>query len=281
MKKVCTVTPFYRDPPLDDEKVSLQVLKKHLGHVDNILIVPEGIGVPPPDFDIIRLPDENFTSIETYNDLLLTRGFYELFQEYQYILLYQLDCLVFSPDLEEWCDRGYDYIGAPWIRNPVKNWMLEPLADDPTIDWASLDVPDERFFYGVGNGGLSLRRVQWHLDVLDSRRRYETPQAYWRRTSTSLASGLAQAVKALVKATGYWNNVNWFIRECATNEDFFWSRDAGRFLDDTRIPGSLEALEFAIEVEPRECYRRNGGRLPFGCHGWYRYDREFWSGFLN
>jgi hypothetical protein len=280
VKKVCTITPYYRNSLTEDEKVSLRVLKKYLGHVDNILIVPEKIRATHPDFEVIRLPDECFKSIHSYNDLLLSRKFYELFRDYKYILVYQLDCLVFSSNLEEWCDRGYDYVGAPWIQDPEKNWMLEPRADDPSIDWESLDIPDEKFFYGVGNGGLSLRRVQWHLDVLNSRRGYETPLAYWRRTSSSFASGLVQVGKALVKASGLWNDVNWFIRKNDINEDFFWSRDAPRFVNETRIPEARDALDFAIEMEPRECYRRNGERLPFGCHGWHRYDRAFWSAFL-
>jgi hypothetical protein len=26
--------------------------------------------------------------------------------------------LFFKDELQEWCDKGYDYIGAPWIATP-------------------------------------------------------------------------------------------------------------------------------------------------------------------
>ena len=41
-----------------------------------------------------------------------------------------------------------------------------------------------------------------------------------------------------------------------------------------------EALEFSFELAPRYCFMMNGRRLPFGCHAWFRYDREFWEPFL-
>jgi hypothetical protein len=41
-----------------------------------------------------------------------------------------------------------------------------------------------------------------------------------------------------------------------------------------------EALDFAFEVNPRLCFERNHRRLPFGCHGWAKYDRTFWEPFL-
>jgi hypothetical protein len=36
-------------------------------------------------------------------------------------------------------------------------------------------------------------------------------------------------------------------------------------------------LRFAFEAAPRQCLEMNQGRLPFGCHAWGRYDREFWT----
>ena len=41
-----------------------------------------------------------------------------------------------------------------------------------------------------------------------------------------------------------------------------------------------EALQFAFESEPHYCYRENGYRLPFGCHGWTAWERRFWEPFL-
>jgi hypothetical protein len=70
-------------------------------------------------------------------------GFYEVFRQYEYMLIYQLDCWVFRDELEMWCDKGYDYIGAPFF---VK-WFVD------------------RGIY-VGNGGFSLRKISNIIEYL-------------------------------------------------------------------------------------------------------------------
>jgi small ligand-binding sensory domain FIST len=30
-----------------------------------------------------------------------------------------MDCLVFSDQLLAWCNRGYDYVGAPWFKSQM------------------------------------------------------------------------------------------------------------------------------------------------------------------
>ena len=42
------------------------------------------------------------------------------------------------------------------------------------------------------------------------------------------------------------------------------------------VPTPEEACDFAFEREPRFLYELNGRKLPFGCHGWEKYDPEFW-----
>ena len=94
----------------------------------------------------------------------------------------------------------------------------------------------------VGNGGFSLRRVSSFL-----------------RTATR------------------WRRV---LAHWGSNEDLFWSV-AGRRLGRLRIPPVAEAMHFSFELEPRVCYERLSGELPFGCHAWARYDPEFWRGILR
>ena len=38
------------------------------------------------------------------------------------MLIYQLDAYVFKDELLNWANKGYDYIGAPWL--PWKNGIL-------------------------------------------------------------------------------------------------------------------------------------------------------------
>ena len=65
------------------------------------------------------------------------------------------------------------------------------------------------------------------------------------------------------------------------HEDVFWSFEAPKFDANFKVATAEEALPFAFEVAPRWCFEKNGRRLPFGCHAWPKYDREFWMEILN
>jgi hypothetical protein len=54
---------------------------------------------------------------------------------------------VFKDELLEWCEKGYDYIGAPWVRIPPPN--------------KKVIFNLSKFLLGkVGNGGFCIRNVQ-------------------------------------------------------------------------------------------------------------------------
>lgn len=61
------------------------------------------------------------------------------------------------------------------------------------------------------------------------------------------------------------------------NEDFFFS--AAR--DDFKVAPLSTALEFSFETHVRKCFEINGGKLPFGCHAWERYDFLFWKPYME
>jgi hypothetical protein len=267
--KVAVVTPVIKLPLSGDDELSLRHLRNHLGSFDRYLI-----GLQLSDFTLRRFPSRYFTHRLGYNRLLLTEEFYRAFAEYEYILIYQLDCLVFASNLEEWCRRGWDYVGAPWLTD----------TDDPA-----------KGFSTVGNGGLSLRRVQRAIEVLTSKQLLKDPEArgldtgprsriiYERLEATPLLKRMIVAGKTFLHRRGYHNNVRWLVRDTVrTNrhEDHFWAYDAVRCVNEFRIPTPQEALEFSFELAPRYCFEMNFRRLPFGCHAWYRYDREFWEPFL-
>ena len=86
-----------------------------------------------------------FEGIDGYNQLCKRREFYEAFRDYEYILLYQLDCWVFEDSVSYFVSLGYDYIGAPWF----------------VIDRERNTAVPER----CGNGGFSLRRVSKLAEV--------------------------------------------------------------------------------------------------------------------
>nr|MBA3777644.1 hypothetical protein [Betaproteobacteria bacterium] len=191
--RVATVTPLYKEDLTADERVSLLHLRRILEPYDRIFVAPQSLAAPEISEEVRRFPDRFFQSTLSYNKLLLSRQFYEAFSDYDYILIYQLDCLVLAPELDIWCSRGWDYIGAPWF---------------PDFGDGSCGEP----FWAVGNGGLSLRRVEACLRVLSSPKRITTAAEYWQRhyVRRSIAGKAAGLPKLLLKSVGVANSVGWY-----------------------------------------------------------------------
>ncbi|HEX3559049.1 MAG TPA: DUF5672 family protein [Pyrinomonadaceae bacterium] len=275
LKTVAVVVPMYRERLTADEEVSYRHLMRFLGRYDKYFIAPESLTLDDPAFDVVRFGDEFFRDTMTYSALLLSSDFYRAFDQYEFILIYQLDALVFSDQLQEWCERGWDYIGAPWL-----NCKDAPFVEEPT----------------VGNGGFSLRKVKSFLKVLSSWRfgpelhRYRdalagrdngtgrgerpsprTPRRYRLAGRLGLSNPLLKGILRLPQDLEI---------SYGGNEDYFWSFHAAKYYRGFQIAPAKEGLRFSFEVEPRRCYELNHYRLPFGCHAWGRYDRGFWEPFL-
>ncbi|ULA69273.1 MAG: hypothetical protein LZF62_420013 [Nitrospira sp.] len=264
-KKVAVVVPMHNRSTLTvDEEISFRHLTHYLGSYDKYLVVPDSLQVSLPGCALKRFGMEYFGSAIANTRLLLSEHFYRSFSEYQYILIYHLDALVFSDQLTAWCDAGLDYIGPPWI----------PCADSP---W----VKESR----VGNGGLSLRRIDSFLKVFQSNVYWMDPEGYWKEKYAGMPAYLRwlNTPKRLMKRLPRFNSVRlemsqWHLRPDGTkNEDHFWSDRAKHYVPDFKVASVEDGLRFAFEVAPRLCYDMNHGQLPFGCHAWPRYDRGFWE----
>jgi hypothetical protein len=273
-ESVAVVTPVTEFPLLPEEEVSLRHLRHYLGHFRRYIIGPNSLPSEFSDFKLKRFPSHYFTDRFGYNRLMLTEKFYRAFEAYEYVLIYQLDCLVFSDQLQDWCGRGWDYVGAPWLKN----------VNDPNEG-----------FSRVGNGGLSLRRVAAALQVLNSKKHVEDPEVLANSRgdrSKSVYEALEQApllkrmfakAKGILHLLGYHNNARWLARQMADyryHEDNFWSYEASKGMTNFRIPTPDEAVGFSFEMAPSYCFERNSRRMPFGCHAWAKYEREFWEPFL-
>ncbi|MEW6718184.1 MAG: DUF5672 family protein [Chloroflexota bacterium] len=243
-----------------DQEISIRHLQRFLDRYDKFLVMPQSLEFDLPGFEVRRFPDWHFCSIKDYDQFMLSPEFYETFLEYEYILTYQPDCLVFSDQLEGWCNLGYDYIGAPLFRdkaNPTKG------------------------FSRVGNGGLSLRRVESFLKVLNSP---HIPS--WKDVLTTSLPDLYKFplpyrwLKKLRVFRAARRGVGWYTQQYSLNEDLFWSDRAKLFYPKFKIAPIDAALRFAFEGHPRYCYEQNNRQLPFGAHAWARWDRAFWEPFL-
>lgn len=252
MSSVISVIPIYKDHLSEAELLSLRHFKTYLANYPSIIVVPEKLIIPKEltGFNYIRLAPAHFRSVETYSRLLLARSFYSLFSDYTYILLYQLDALVFSSDLDVWVNKDYDYVGAP-LFNSVVGFLSDPKY--------------ERI--SVGNGGLSLRKISSFLRVLDS-----------EESTTGHAITMYQSLRRYAHLR---RNI-WLDHPTAYpfNEDGFWSFEAHKYLPEFSKPDWREAAQFSIEKNPRKMFSEIGEQLPFGCHAWEKYDKEFWSNFL-
>jgi hypothetical protein len=258
---------MYRSELTADEEISLASIRKHLSGYGICFIAPESLdlsGVLRSGEEVERFSDEFFSGIEGYNRLLKSRGFYQRFTNSEYILIAQLDCLIFSSNLNEWMDRGWDYLAAPWFKG---------FSEEHTSG-----------LWRVGNGGLSLRRVESYLRVLSqqvvSGSIYPRWGHYaWKPPFESMEPGLYQKVSALhgINPFARQYSVEEELRKFPYNEDVFWAIEASKFDPSFQVAPAEAALPFAFESSPRWAYEKNGRQLPFGCHAWARYDRAFWE----
>jgi hypothetical protein len=228
------------------------------------VIQPQHLGTVLPGCEPVRFPDEYFLNVDAYSRMLLSPFFYEAFSSFDYILIYQLDCLVFSDDLAYWCSLGLDYIGAPFFRKNVRR---------------------PRFSH-VGNGGLSLRNVHAFSRALHSSRFMQTPVSLWAEFFRTRLPDLADVpfwrrwYKKMQILRQARRGVQWYANQYTLNEDRFWSDRARLFDPKFQIAPLAVGLSFAFEQNPRYCFERNDRRIPFGCHAWAKWDSAFWEPYI-
>lgn len=259
---VAIVVPLSTRPGLSaDDEISLRHLRRHLSKYDTFMVAPSSLEIVRPEFQVKRFDDRYFGSAKAHARLQFSPEFYESFIDYKYILMYHLDCLVFSDQLMKWCERDFDFIGAPWFPGHAKAWIKEA---------------------GVGNSGFSLHKVRSFLRMIYSPIRLSDGAIERKKFQTT------GAVIDFLRMCRRWfffrNNVRWhmssWLEQPHGASDTFFAFEGKRYFPEFRIAPVEEALQFAFETEPRECFRRNGSTLPFGCHAWGFYDRAFWEPYL-
>ncbi len=163
-KQVAVIVPLSARTELTpDEQISLRHLRHFLGGYDKYMLAPPGVEIPHEDFMVRRFDSSFFGSVRAHMNLLVSSIFYKTFQDYQFILIYHLDALIFSDQLKEWCARDFDYIAPPWIKYPGAPYEGLPIENK------------------IGNGGFSLRKVSSLQRVLKRVRKPEITRAYLRR----------------------------------------------------------------------------------------------------
>ena len=146
MKKCCVVIITHKDKLEGDEERSFLRALDVLCKRDIKLVIPNNISTTYYDklkekfnFEFIKVNPQWLESYESYNKMCYNNGFYQLFKNYDYMLIYQTDCWIFEDRLDDFMKLDYDWYGAPWP------------------------------FYGdkVGNGGFSLRKISKMLEMTE------------------------------------------------------------------------------------------------------------------
>lgn len=251
---VVIVIPIYTTRLNDKEHASLRQCFKILAGYEKCFVKPRSLDPKPltdlyPADLVVDFPDDFFKDIAAYNRLMMSPAFYEAFDKWDYMLIYQPDAWVFNDRLDDWCARGYDYIGAPWIPKPKYGKLYYRLFNGLKRIYCQLSGAADysRLYYRVGNGGLSLRR---------------------NRIFARIAREMKPQIEHYLNHPG----VDFY------NEDIFWSLEVNRREEKLKIPGWREALQFSFDKNPAVCYELNGHRLPFACHGWSKKNMlPFWE----
>lgn len=277
MDKQCIIViPVYKAQPSANECASfrqtLTVLKAH----DIVLVTHQNcrLEVYMEIMDLVGkkagvefFDQRYFSSVASYNDLCFSFEFYNRFVRYEYMLICQLDVWVFSDELNYWCEKGYDYIGAPIYHAYTKQRFSNK-------------------FLGIGNGGFSLRRISHCLKIIKANRHlpFVKPlpiaRFYWNLckytedfTQHPLRR-LTAILTVVAKMFGIGNNLNFYISN-HVNEDLIfgtWSNES--WLVSSYLPDEDTAACFSFEVNPDMLYKRIGNKLPFGCHAFEKHWKD-------
>jgi len=215
------------------EQLSLLRLR-HLFSVDVYLAAPQGLCLDAylnlwPELQVKFFDSAYFASVKTYNKLMLELRFYETFvSAYEWMLIHQLDAFLFHGDLESFCAMPFDYFGAPWV--PAQ-WVHPKISSGYFLKLFGTRV-------SVGNGGLSLRRLEPTISLL--------------KAEAGSAAGWPVNEDAFF---GYWGMRSPVFRSCP-----------------------LEiAARFSFEANPGVLFEMTGRDVPFGCHGLPKYHQAFYA----
>ncbi|MDU1905354.1 MAG: DUF5672 family protein [Dysgonomonas sp.] len=277
------VIPIYKLKPDKYEEISYLQCLKILKNYPIILVTHEELDIKyykdlleeyGLDYKIELFDPLYFSNIVGYNFLMLSKDFYQRVSNYEYILIYQLDCFVFYDNLEFWASTGFDYIGSPWFTHYI-------------------DFAEDRPFWYNGNGGFSLRKVQAFIDVLEWKKPLWNSRTIKYNLKQLDLSPIQSFFLYLSQLLGYHNNIDYFFRKQGydpkimktalsdgikrSNEDVIWSNSFQHTHIRIKTPNFEQGLGFSFERSPRYLYEQNGDQMPFGCHAWAKYDLDFWK----
>jgi hypothetical protein len=187
-----------------------------------------------PDIETVLTDPRHLSSIRHYSEWLTTPAFYDLWSDYSWLIVCQTDAVLTA---DPWTriegEPDWDYVGAPW-NPPIKvvtfgNRILvrSPAGQHRGPAWVGIVGRTLQ----VGNGGLSMRRIE-----------------VFRRAARDMTAGLTQETRHHI------------------HEDVLWAAYGPRF--GARIAAPAVARDLFYEVV-RSRDQLQGDPLPdvVGLHG--------------
>lgn len=264
---IIIVIPIYKSSPSKEEIASFEQCIDILGKHPICIVTYSGVNLNEyikhtKKIQIKYFSQQFFESIDAYSELLRNHFFYSSFKKYKYILIYQLDAWVFKDELQKWCNKGYDYIGAPWFE-----------------DYGSYEKGNR--LWRVGNGGLSLRKVKKFMELTHPKKKIKT----FREILKEEYNGIKSLPICVARTFGYRNTIGYFQNYYNSKklaEDVYFLIEMQQYKNmKLYVPSPIEACAFAFEHSPRYLYEQNAKILPFGCHAWEKYDKAFWLNHIH
>ena len=160
------LTPAYKSQISTEEIQRLAISLAKNSEFQHAFLCPDKMNMSNytsvfKESDIYRFADSYFDSTETYNRMMKSIELYKLFPEYSHNLILQLDAILIATvpfgQMSE-----YDYIGSVW-----------PEGYRGIVLGKNIFLHSGRFFRRytrsiyVGNGGLSLRKISSHIQLLE------------------------------------------------------------------------------------------------------------------
>jgi hypothetical protein len=290
-EKVCVLIPVYKKISNTLEIASLKQGLKVFNSFPVIFICPNSFDEAwldeyrnlHPKITFEKFDDRSFASVDSYSLLLLNQNFYTRFSNYEFMLIYQLDAYVFRDELEYWCDKGFDYIGAPWTKNS-NQWFSNLIASDKKL----------AFYPNAGNGGFSLRNITKISELMGRKigffRAIKVRKILRKfRTESNKKSLFAKRIfdiafftKFIFGKKSYGEVCHYILQnDIKAAEDIVFAISFPLIFSEFKVAKAEEAIAFAFESEAENLYEINKQNLPFGCHAWYKINPDFWKKFIK
>ena len=248
-KRSCAVVvPVHKMWPDEWERRSFMQILRVYADRPIYLVHPQGVSMSKymetegaQDCREMAFPSSHYISRASYNDLLLSTGFYSAFMGYEYILIHHLDAWSFRDELDRFMALGADYIGC------ASTGLGERMA-----------------------GGLSLRRTFSCLSACRAAGTLDGISLLLRTKYLSLRDLTAIAKRNLAIPIGKERPYH--------SEDHFFTFGAPILLDGFRAASREQALRFSFDRGPEMLWAECGGEAPMGCHAFYKDGNwEFWQ----